>query len=252
MRDFTINTYKELLIQIQKSDYRTQTFREFLTNPFEKSIILRHDVDLRPKNSLKFAQIQNKLGIKGVYYFRSVPESWDEQTIKEISRLGHEIGYHYECLSIHKGDFSKAIEQFEHDITRLRNICEVDTICMHGSPRSRYDSREMWSEFDYKDFNVIGEPYFDVDYNKVLYLTDTGRTWNNSNFSIRDRVQSELKYQFKNTFEIKESIKRGCLPEKIMINFHPQRWTDNKMEWIQELILQNIKNQVKRFLIKVS
>ena len=44
--------------------------------PSLKSIVLRHDVDRRPQNSLNLAKIESKLGLKGVYNFRVVPESW--------------------------------------------------------------------------------------------------------------------------------------------------------------------------------
>jgi hypothetical protein len=35
-----------------------------------------------------------------------------------------------------------------------------------------------------------------------------------------------------------------------MFTFHPQRWTDDKTLWYKELVVQNLKNQVKRFLVK--
>jgi hypothetical protein len=35
-----------------------------------------------------------------------------------------------------------------------------------------------------------------------------------------------------------------------MLTLHPQRWTDNKMLWVQEFIAQNLKNQVKRWMVK--
>ena len=59
-------------------------------------VILRHDVDRRPLNALTTAKLENELGIRGTYYFRIVPESFDETIIKQIAELGHEIGYHYE------------------------------------------------------------------------------------------------------------------------------------------------------------
>ncbi|MCX6266812.1 MAG: hypothetical protein NTW16_05570 [Bacteroidetes bacterium] len=43
-------------------------------------------------------------GIRGSYYFRVVPESYDETIIREIALLGHEIGYHYEDLTLAGGD----------------------------------------------------------------------------------------------------------------------------------------------------
>jgi hypothetical protein len=36
---------------------------------------------------------------------------------------------------------------------------------------------------------IIGEPYFDVDFSKMLYLTDTGRRWDGGIVSVRDKAQ---------------------------------------------------------------
>lgn len=74
-------------------------FEEFIQEPKEKFVVLRHDVDKLPENSLKTARIEHELGIEGTYYFRIVPESYDEDIVKQIADLGHEIGYHYENLS---------------------------------------------------------------------------------------------------------------------------------------------------------
>ena len=53
------------------------------------------------------------MGIKESYYFRAVPESWDEDIIKEIAELGHEIGYHYDDLAQCGGVHEKAILRFQ-------------------------------------------------------------------------------------------------------------------------------------------
>ena len=84
--DFTITSYKYLLESLQRKSYTFQTFENFINHPNNKTIILRHDVDLLPLNSLRFAKIQASLGIKGTYYFRTVAESWDEGVIKEIQK----------------------------------------------------------------------------------------------------------------------------------------------------------------------
>ncbi len=59
---------------------------------------------------------------------------------------------------------------------------------MHGSPLSKYDNKLLWKYYNYRDFGIIGEPYFDVNFSKVLYLTDTGRRWNGEKVSVRDKV----------------------------------------------------------------
>lgn len=248
--DFTLHKYEELLQSLNDKSYTFQTFDEFLKEPNEKTIILRHDVDLLPLNSLAFAKMQAEKGVKSVYYFRAVPQSWDEDIIKAIHDLGHEIGYHYECLTTTKGDLKKGIIDFEKNLEALRKLAPVSTICMHGSPLSKHDSKDLWKQYDYRDYGIIGEPYFDVDFKKVFYLTDTGRKWDGDKVSVRDRVDSGFDLSFHKTDQIIAAAKANKLPDQIMFTFHPQRWTDNKMQWTKELLLQNAKNIVKRIIAK--
>ena len=248
--DFTLKKYIELLEALKNSEYSFLTFENFLQNANRKSIVLRHDVDLLPLNSLAFAKVQAKYDVKGTYYFRAVPQSWDEDVIKEIRDLGHEIGYHYECLTTTKGNLEKGIEDFEKNLEELRKLAPVSTICMHGSPMSKHDSKDLWNHYDYKDYRIIGEPYFDVDFKKVFYLTDTGRKWDGDKVSIRDRVDSGFDLSFHKTNDIIVEAISNNLPDQIMFTFHPQRWNDNKITWTKELFLQRTKNIVKRILVK--
>ena len=69
-----------------------------------------------------------------------------------------------------RGHVKQALGDFEIHLKELRKLAKVSTICMHGSPFSKYDNREMWKSETYKNYGIIGEPYFDIDFNKVLYL----------------------------------------------------------------------------------
>ena len=84
-----------------------------------------------------------------------------------------------------------AMESFVKNLERIRNIVDVKTICMHGSPMSPYDNRLLWTKYDYRDYGIIGEPYFDVDFSQVAYYTDTGRRWDGESVSVRDKVDSK-------------------------------------------------------------
>lgn len=249
--DFTVQKYQSLLHAMKNAGYEFQTYNDFILQPKNKVIILRHDVDLKPENSLCFAEIQAELGIKGVYYFRAVKESWDESIIKKINSLGHEIGYHYENITTTNGNLNLAFKDFTKNLELLRQLAPVSTICMHGSPMSKYDSKDLWKTNDYKLLGIIAEPYFDTDFDKVFYLTDTGRTWNSEKFSVRDKVNSSFTQKFTETDEIIAAFNQNKLPNQIMFTFHPQRWNDNLMKWFIELSSQNTKNLVKRLLIKL-
>jgi hypothetical protein len=120
---------------------------------------------------------------------------------------------------------------------------------MHGSPLSKFDNKLLWNKINYKDYDLLGEPYFDIDFSKVLYLTDTGRCWNNNSSNIRDKVSTiGTKINVKSTNDIIIHSQKIGLPKKIMFNFHPQRWTNSNQEWFIEYVSQKLKNQIKRLI----
>jgi len=283
--DFTLSSYKQLISTLQARSFCFQTFEEFIQDPKEKVLILRHDVDKLPGNALTMARLEEEAGVRASYYFRIIPETFKPEIIREIAGLGHEIGYHYEDLVLsssgqwsprlntlqgdpvqlgrevrgrrtevrsQKGLFELAIKSFELNLEKLRTFYPVKTICMHGSPLSKYDNRDLWEKYDYRDFGIIAEPYFDVDYDEVLYISDTGRSWNNSDASVRDKVNSKFDITIKDTFDLIKKTEKGLLPDKIMINVHPQRWTDDYVPWVKELVGQNLKNVVKRYLVRLG
>ncbi len=191
----------------------------------------------------------------GIYYFRAVPESWDEDTIKLIALLGHEIGYHYESLTTCNGDIDAAYEDFCTNLDRLRKIVPVRSICMHGSPRSPFDSKDIWKKYDYHKLGIENEPYLDTDFSKVFYLTDTGRRWDGYKVSVRDKIpqyQDEWITQgltFHSTDDIIKGLIESRIPKNLMITVHPQRWNTFGIAWCKELLMQNVKNIIKRFLV---
>lgn len=293
--DFTLTAYRSLLLAISKSKYCSDSFINFLrkskTGP---SIILRHDVDKNPNNALNMARLESILGIKSSYYFRSEKKSFHPEIMREISEMGHEIGYHYEDLArvirnlgvrVPKTDlliegktlkipapkpgapdpqfFHKlAIEDFCYNLEKFRKIVDIKTICMHGSPLSRVDNRDLWKIYDYREFGIIGEPYFDIDFSKVLYLTDTGRRWDGDKFNVRDKVIENIGSMSKDgsnhltentkihtTFDLINAIENNFISNQVMINIHPQRWSNSITKWFVELGFQNIKNFAKKNLV---
>jgi len=54
--------------------------------------------------------------------------------------------------------------------------------------------------------------------------------------------------KFHSTFDIIDAAESGTLPEKIMLTVHPQRWNNDMLPWLKELIWQNAKNNGKWIL----
>lgn len=246
--DFTLSQYQDLLLALQSERPFFQRVSDFLDSPLPLVYVLRHDVDDLPENSLRFAQIQHRLAIKGTYYFRIVKKSFNTPIIKEIADLGHEIGYHYETMSSNRGNIDKAWDEFRWNLETFRKIVPVSTICMHGSPLSGFDNKLIWQKYDYHDLGITGEPYIDIDFTKTGYLSDTGRRWNGSEVSVRDKVSGSIDLNFRSTVEIIQNVHQ--LPDKVLFTFHPQRWHDGLGPWLVELVAQKLKNTVKYIIVK--
>ncbi len=174
----------------------------------------------------------------------------------------------------------EAVKRFQANLEFFRMFYPVNVISMHGSPLSAIDNRLLWKYYDYRQDGIICEPYFDIDVSGLLYLTDTGRRWDGGRSNIRDGgiyfghcdkedpypewatrpVRGSLMWltdegqalragnRIRTTKDIISAATGRGLPQKVIINTHPQRWTDKTLPWIYELIFQNLKNQIKKVI----
>lgn len=249
MRDFTLKSYKSLLLAFQQAGYHFQTFEELMICPVEgKVVVLRHDVDELAWNALKMAQLENSLGIRATYFFRIVKQSNEPEVIKQIVSLGHEVGYHYEDLALAEGDVEKAMIAFNKNLEYFRSYYPVKSVCMHGSSTSKYDNRLLWEKHQLGDYGLVGEPYLSVDFDKVFYLTDTGYAWDGGKYATRDVVRSSCDLHFHSTQQVVRCIMAGGFPEWNLILAHTL-WTDNWVQWfwlhLREFVRNHLKNMSK-------
>ena len=167
-----------------------------------------------------------------------------------------------------------------------------------GTPNKEHRTKN--NKQPYNQYGILAEPYFDIDFNKMFYLTDTGRRWDGWKTSVRDKVPQQAEWVkqglvFHSTKDIIQAIEKGRssrsaealevggvkrlssgadirsssgadirsssgagirsssgveMPDQIMMTFHPQRWNDKTFPWLKELLIQNLKNQIKKLLIK--
>jgi hypothetical protein len=246
-KDFTFKKYKELIKALINNNYKFFTVNDWISKTPDKGVILRHDVDRYPINSLQNSIIEKDFGIMSTYYFRITKCSFNTDIVKRISSMGHEIGYHYEDLSTTNGDYPSAIKLFKKNLEILRKIVDVKTISMHGKPMSKIDNRNLWNKYDFKDFAVTGEAYLSINYEDIFYFSDTGRTWSDKGANIRDIVSSNKKYQISGTDSLITFIDENK-PTKIALLTHPERWNDNMFLWHRYYIRDKISNTSKTII----
>jgi len=248
-RDFTLKKYAKLCDAIKNSKYVVLTFEEYFKHlkqsNIENVIILRHDIDENVRYAVDMANVENKYNLKATYYVRMRKKTYIPEKIDTIASYGHEIGYHYETLDKSNGNFEEAIKMFSEELFIFRKKYKVQTACMHGNPLSKYDNRDIWKKCKLWDFNLLGEPYLSLDYDKVTYFSDSGRTWNSGNKNkIKDVLLNKKdspRVQIKDTDDMINLIKDGNL-KNICILTHPERWNKNLKDYLHRYLIDLFYN----------
>lgn len=292
-RDFTFFSYEHLLDAITKVNTGVHQISTYCSDT--KGVMIRHDVDRRPQKALIMGKIEATRGIGATYYFRDVPESFSPPIMDELTSMGHEMGFHYESLSLaakelgysrsllriidkqlrphlimrlsHQNDprehdlmsvfddttkksvlrlFNLGIKLFDASIKKFRSSWDIRSAVMHGRPEVPIDNRLLWLLFDYREHGVNLEPYFDIDYTKFVYITDAGRAWGDTNANQRDKVQG-IKAEIRSIEDIIDLLGSG--DQSLVLNIHPEHWTNDPLEWQKIKYVRTMKNHVKKILL---
>lgn len=108
---FTYDHFRECINFGKKLDFSFYSMYDYLKErPKKKFIVMRHDVDLSLKHALIMAKTEKYLGIKSTYFIRNtgIYNPFYEKNlgiIRQISKLGHEIGIHYDSSNLSANDF---------------------------------------------------------------------------------------------------------------------------------------------------
>jgi hypothetical protein len=246
----TLNKYIRMLEALKSNGFSLEPVENYFESTQSPTIYIRHDVDRMASRALKMAVAESNIGVFSTYYFRCTADSiFPERFIREIDDMGHRIGYHYEVFSRAGGDPKKAIELFRRDLESLRKIATIDTAAAHGAPLSAVSNMMGGQTIDMKEFDLLGEVYIDIDYNNVLYLSDSGGVFG-SKHNLRDWSDG-MNYT---TPTKVENLAHVLKPQKYkfaVMGCHPERYPHNLIGFIQASATDNLINIAKTILKKV-
>ena len=100
--EYSFTHYREILRLAKKIGYKTIRVSETKEKRKGKFLVLRHDIDTSPKYALDMARIEYEEGIVASYFILLHSKLYNPLTLKnlnifkEIKKLGHEIGLHYD------------------------------------------------------------------------------------------------------------------------------------------------------------
>jgi len=247
-RDFTLQKYAQLCQTLKRLACPILTIKQFLQagQPPEFAVVLRHDVDRALARAMRMAELEAAYGLPATYYLRRTRAVFQAAQIRQLSRLGHEVGYHYEVLARTRGNRQQALAMFARELAQFRRIVPVETVSMHGSPLTPWNNLDIWQPpYNFAAYDLIGEAYLSIDYAGLYYLTDTGRSWKAGRYNLRDRAGARpLPGQICTTDDLIDFLaERPDGP--VIINAHPNRWTSGWPAWTMSAASDWAINRVK-------
>lgn len=173
--EFTIDAYRNLIVLLKAKDYQFCSYED--CDDFEKSVILRHDVDLSLDKAVEIAKVEHQLGVKSTYFillttnFYNIFSKESFNKIKQIKDLGHVIGLHFDEK---RYDITTIDEMEQYILFELKILGqllneEVNVISMH-----RPSKLILENDIQIKDvINSYSKKYF----KEMKYISDSRMNW---------------------------------------------------------------------------
>jgi len=174
--NFSFQHYGKILRLAKKQGYRFCFFSE-LPDKRIKRFYMRHDVDLSLEKALRLAQIERQNKVVSTFFVRlnapffNIFDSTHYKLIKEILKLGHQIGIH---LDVNSQKLTK--KSIEEEITRQFRVFEdyfnfsVEKIVSFHRPTRFVLNKNFKSDIF---INVYNSQFF----SKIKYLSDSRGKW---------------------------------------------------------------------------
>jgi len=226
LRGFTYDAYIKFL-KLLKQRYRIIPFCE-VSKEDDSFLILRHDIDASLEAALKMARAENNLGIRSTYFvlfshkLYNLLEKDDLVILREISKLGHEIGLHYDVrvYESYGQDLNETLKNEIKLLERLLNRKIFSIACHNVSIMSGKDPFK----------GVMG--YINA-YDPELcenYVSDSCRAW------YLEDLSQLLNFSYK----------------KVQLLIHPFLWTEDvcKRETVLERLFRDIEKKNKDYKLK--
>ncbi|WP_114577102.1 hypothetical protein [Saliphagus sp. LR7] len=231
--DYTLALYESLLDTALEAGYAFATIEDVLTGsePDGPHVVLRHDVDRRPRNALLLARAEADRGITATYYFRTKTAAPDR--LARVESMGHEVGYHYEDFVRAGGDHDRAHALFAENLASFREHATVRTVAGHGN-LSRYTNIDLWDRGpSVSEYDLAGDACKSMDlHGTYAYRSDTDRRWGGTGGP-------------ETTPELIAELEAGEF-DRIAVLAHPSRWTTGALEYVYQLGWDTAATSTKR------
>lgn len=182
---FTYDAYRQLILKLKENNYQFISYH----NPFQydRTVILRHDVDFDLEKAAKMAVLEKELQVSSTYFillstnFYNIHSASSKKWIFNILGNGHTIGLHFDETKYEEED-TQALEGRILDEIKIFNQ-ELGENIIRSVSMHRPSKRMLESDLQPKGIiNSYSRKFFE----EYKYLSDSRMNWREDVFSVID------------------------------------------------------------------
>ena len=189
--DYSLRSYSETLHAYKDAGYAVTGFSQYLANPQEKHLIMRHDIDNTIEQAMRVARVDADAGITSTFFLRVHARGYNLlslpslQIIQEMEQLGHEVQLHLEgglCDWLGGDNASWADRQrdvFEAAVGRPLGGFSSHEPARMGGVDFANALRDRWS--DTVTYHAYEERFMMPS---MKYLSDSSGRWREGHFGM--------------------------------------------------------------------
>lgn len=176
---FTYESYTELLRKLQRNGYHIVNYENW--NEYDRSVILRHDIDYDIKKAVDLAMLEKETGggYKATYFvlltsdFYNVFSKKNVDALRQIVDCGHTIGLHFD--EVRYPEIAGNPEKIKSKIIEERKLLsvavgqDIKCVSMHRPGKAILDVDLQIPGM----INSYGQKFF----KEFKYLSDSRRRW---------------------------------------------------------------------------
>ncbi len=186
---FTYDAYKNMILRLKEHGYIFSNYFDYRI--YDKSVIMRHDVDNDLGKALKLSGIEHEMGVTSTYFvlatsnFYNIFSKKNRDILRFICDMGHSVGLHFDETQYSKVDENWWQEAVDREIYLLEQCVgrEVTSVSMHRPSKDTLNSD--WDIRSGKVVNSYGKEFFE----NHKYLSDSRRNWKEDVLGIIEKEQ---------------------------------------------------------------
>ncbi|MCL4508237.1 MAG: hypothetical protein M1296_01790 [Chloroflexi bacterium] len=178
--EFSLAHYRYILRRARAAGYHVCGHREFLRSSAQRTLMLRHDVDVSLAEALRLARLEAREGVQSTYFIRLRASGYNVLSRLELTRirtlidLGFEVGLHLET-GLREGLFIDPSEEaaFSKQLLEIVSGQAVAGCAMHV-PKQTHGSLSRDTLRKSGFLYEAGEPEFN---HHVQFFSDSNQMW---------------------------------------------------------------------------